>query len=277
MTAVAPTAPLLEVRGLSVDMQREGGPSKRVVADVSFAVHEGEMVGIVGGSGSGKTTTLRAILKRLPRAGKVAGGEIVYRGQDLLALSDQELRRVRGDRIAIIVQNPIAALNPLRHVEDQIGGLARQHGRALSSDEIAGRLREVGIADPGRVLRAYPHELSGGMAQRVLIACAVALEPEMILADEPTSALDVTIQAQIMELLARLVKERDLAVVFVTHDIALVAEYCDRVVVMRTGEIVEQGPVSEVIHSPKHEYTRDLVDAARPITIDQRAQAAGAA
>ena len=271
--AVDATVPLLEVEALSVDMVGDQQQARRVVSNVSFSVREGELLGIVGGSGSGKTTTLRAVLKRLPRAGRVAGGQIRFRGRDLLQLPEVELRRVRGGEIAIIVQNPVVALNPLRRVDEQIAGLARQHDRPLDSAAVAQHLRDVGIADPRRVARAFPHELSGGMAQRVLIAAAVALEPSLILADEPTSALDVTIQAQIMELLRRLVAERGVSIVFVTHDIALVSEYCNRVVVMREGEIVEQGPVSEVIHAPRDAYTRDLVESARPLLIDHRREA----
>ena len=267
LDAPVPGGPLLEIAGLSVEMRRDGDVAKRVVDDVSFTVGRGELVGLVGGSGSGKTTTMRAILNRLPRAGRVVGGEIRFAGRNLLALPEAELRRVRGREIAIIVQNPIGALNPLRHVENQLVNLGAQHGRALSAADVAAHLRDVGIADPSRVLRAYPHELSGGMAQRVLIAAALSLEPSLLLADEPTSALDVTIQAQIMELLRALVRDRGLSIVFVTHDIALVAEYCDRVVVMRTGKVVEQGSVADVIHAPQHPYTSDLVESARPVVL----------
>ena len=259
-------APLLEVDGLTVAFG-EGEEQKVVVRDVSFSVAEGELLGIVGGSGSGKTTTLRAIVRRLPPTAAILSGDVRSRGRSLLALSERELREVRGAKIAIIVQNPIGALNPLRHVENQLVNLGAQHGRALSAPDVAAHLRDVGIADPSRVLRAYPHELSGGMAQRVLIAAALSLEPSLLLADEPTSALDVTIQAQIMELLRALVRDRGLSIVFVTHDIALVAEYCDRVVVMRTGKVVEQGSVADVIHAPQHPYTSDLVESARPVVL----------
>jgi ABC-type dipeptide/oligopeptide/nickel transport system ATPase component len=194
------------------------------VREASFSVAEGEVFGIVGGSGSGKTTTLRAILRRLPRGAHILGGEVRYRGRDLLALSEKELRGVRGSKVAIIVQNPIAALNPLHRVGTQVRSIARQHRRTLGDEQMQQLMRDVGIIDPQRVLRAYPHELSGGMAQRVLIAVALSLEPELILADEPTSALDVTIQAQIMELVTGLVKQRGLTFALVTHDIALVSE-----------------------------------------------------
>lgn len=269
VTSSATSAPLVEVEGLSVEMRGKDGPARVVVDGVSFAIEHGELLGIVGASGSGKTTLLRSILGRLPRAGRVVAGAVRYRGQDLLGLSESELRTVRGGKIAIITQNPIASLNPLERVERQIRGIARQHGLRLSSKEIAGRLDEVGISNPPRTLRAYPHELSGGMAQRVLIATAVALQPELILADEPTSALDVTIGAQIMELLRRLVAERGVSVVLVTHDVALVAEYCDRVLVMQGGVVVEAGRTADVIHAPRHAYTAELVRAARALPRDQ--------
>ena len=258
-------APMLEVEGLRVEM-RSGPAAKLVVNDVDFTLHEGQVLGIVGGSGSGKTTTLRAVLRRLPPAGHVVGGSVRFHGEDVLALDENRLREIRGDRIAIIVQNPIAALSPIRHVGDQMRSLARQHGTEASDDEMRQSLAGAGIADPSRVLRSYPHELSGGMAQRVLIAIALALQPEVLLADEPTSALDVTIQAQIMELIRSIVAERGLSVLLVTHDIALVSDYCDDVLVLSQGEVVERGPVDQVIHRPSRDYTRELVASAHLAT-----------
>jgi ABC-type dipeptide/oligopeptide/nickel transport system ATPase component len=257
-------APLLEVERLSVEM-RSGRAHRLVVCDVGFTLDGGQMLGIVGGSGSGKTTTLRAVLRRLPPAGRVVGGSIRFHGRDLLAADEEQLREIRGGRIAIIVQNPAAALSPIKHVGDQMRGIVRQHGLELGEDDVRRSLAEAGISEPDRVLRAYPHELSGGMAQRVLIAIALSLEPEVLLADEPTSALDVTIQAQIMELIRALVDKRGLSVLFVTHDIALVAEYCDAVLVLKDGQVVERGPVDRVIHRPARDYTRELVDAAHPV------------
>lgn len=262
-------SPVLEVEGLSVCFGT-GADTRVVVADVSFAVSEGEMLGVVGGSGSGKTTTLRAVLRRLPEGARLLSGSIRFRGSEVTALEGSALRRVRGEGIGVIVQNPIGALNPLRRVGYQMRRLAREHGRELSEEATMGYLRDTGIADPARVLRAYPHELSGGMAQRVLIAIAVSLEPAVLLADEPTSALDVTIQAQIMELLRGLVTARGMAVVLVTHDIALVAEYCERAMVMERGVVIEHGRSADVIHSPQQPYTQALVDAARPVTLRRR-------
>jgi len=257
----AATPPVLEVEGLRVEMHSEAA-AKLVVNDVDFTLQQGQVLGIVGGSGSGKTTTLRAVLRRLPPAGRVISGSIRFHGTDLLGLEESRLREIRGGRIAIIVQNPIAALSPIRHVGDQMRALAVQHDVASSEDSMRQSLADAGIANPARVLRSYPHELSGGMAQRVLIAIALSLEPEILLADEPTSALDVTIQAQIMEVIRSMVGERGLSVLLVTHDIALVSDYCNDVLVLNHGEVVERGPVEQVIHRPEREYTRELVESA---------------
>lgn len=259
--------PLLEVRSLSVAFGHHG--ESPVVRDVELDLRPGEMLGIVGGSGSGKTTTMRAILGHLPRGAAVTSGEIRFLGSDLLTMPRADLHAIRGRRIAMIVQNPGTALNPVRTVGDQMRRLAAVHGRKLGRDELADYLRSAGIGDCGRALDAYPHELSGGMAQRVLIAIAISLEPDIILADEPTSALDVTIQAQIMELLRKMIDELGLAIVFVTHDIALVGEYCEHVAVMSGGRIVEQGTADDILYGPRDPYTQRLVDSARPLTVSQ--------
>ncbi len=255
--------PLLEIRDLCVAFGDDG--SREVVRHVDLELRPGEILGIVGASGSGKTTTLRSIVGHLPRGARVTSGGVHFEGVDLLTLRDYELRRIRGRKIAMIVQNPASALNPLRTVGNQIQRLAKDRGQPLNRAAVYSQLRLAGIADAERIFSSYPHELSGGLAQRVLIASALATEPAVILADEPTSALDVTIQAQIMELLRSLVDERGLSIVFVTHDVALVGDYCERVAVMNRGEIVEQGASEDVIYSPTEDYTRHLVDAARPI------------
>jgi ABC-type glutathione transport system ATPase component len=260
--------PLLQVRDLSVAFGEDR--AREVVSHVDLDLSPGEILGIVGASGSGKTTTLRAIVGYLPRGATVTSGSVRFQGVDLLTLPEGELRRFRGRKVAMIVQNPASALNPLRTVGDQIRRLAKDRGQALEADVVRRQLRMVGIADDQRVFKAYPHELSGGMAQRVLIAMALVTDPPVIIADEPTSALDVTIQAQIMELLRSLVDERGVSIIFVTHDIALVGEYCERVAVMSRGAIVEQGPSEEVIYGASEEYTRHLVDAARPVSSAQR-------
>jgi ABC-type glutathione transport system ATPase component len=280
MEASMADRPLIEVRDLAIAFGRPAkqrtrgrrdvpGDERHVVDGVSFELRRGELLGVVGGSGSGKTTTLRAVLGHLPRGARVTRGSIAFEGRDLLRLGDAELRALRGRRIATIVQDPASALSPVRTVGQQMRAIAAEHGLRLSDDDVAGHLRAVGIIDPRRVAAGYPYEMSGGMAQRALIAIALSLDPEVLLADEPTSALDVTIQAQIMDVLRTLVNERDVAVMMVTHDIALVGEYCRRVLVMRTGEVVEQGPTNEVLYAPEHEYTRSLVAASRPLDPDR--------
>lgn len=254
---------VLEVKGLSVEIGGSGSEPQRVVDDVSFDVRSGEMLGIVGGSGAGKTTLFRAVLGYLPRTARVVCGEVRYRGVDLVAQSERQMSRLRGRELAIIVQNPVAALNPLRRVGRQMKDIARHQGVALDDIRLTAHLLGAGIPEPDRVAHAYPHELSGGLAQRVLIAMAVALQPRVILADEPTSALDVTIQAQIMDLLWTLTAQDGIAVVCVTHDIALIAEYGDRVVVLANGRVVEQGDVEQVIFHPAQRYTRDLIASAQ--------------
>jgi ABC-type dipeptide/oligopeptide/nickel transport system ATPase component len=260
------TAPALDVRGLTVAY----GDKDPVVADVDLEIAPGEMFGVVGASGSGKTTVLRAILQQLPENARIVEGSIRFRGQELVGLSTSKLQEIRGCGIGVIVQSPMAALNPVKRVGSQIAGLASEHGRKLTHEQLVGQMRSVGIQDPERVLHAYPHHLSGGMAQRVLIATALVLEPAVLLADEPTSALDVTIQAQIVRLLRALTEERGLAIVLVTHDIALVAEHCSRAVVMQRGKIVEFGTAAQVIHAPRHDYTIGLIESARPSRLRAR-------
>jgi len=256
--------PIIEVEDLRAVFGGRRKADKEVLHGVSFDLEPGEILGLVGSSGSGKTTTLRAVLGHLPRGARLTGGSIRYRGQELVGLKSSELRKVRGGEISTIVQDPINALSPVSTVGSQMAAIAADHGVTLTREQVQEHLRAVGINDPERVANGYPYELSGGMAQRVIIAIAVCMDPKVIVADEPTSALDVTIQAQIMELLQTMVRERGVALLFVTHDIALVSEYCRRVVVMRSGEVVEQGLVSDVLFDPQHEYTRQLVDASRP-------------
>jgi ABC-type dipeptide/oligopeptide/nickel transport system ATPase component len=251
--------PIIQVSDLRASFGK-----KEVLHGISLDLQPGEILGLVGGSGSGKTTTLRAILGHLPRGAKITGGSIKYRGQELTGLKQSALRKLRGGQISTIVQDPVNALSPITTVGDQMKAIAGDHGVTVTDAQIAEHLRAVGIADAERVAAGYPYEMSGGMAQRVIIAIAVCLDPKVIVADEPTSALDVTIQAQIMELLEQMVAERQLALLFVTHDIALVSEYCRRVVVMHKGDVVEHGLVEDVLYSPQHEYTRQLVAAARP-------------
>ena len=233
---------------------------------VEFAVEQGEILGIVGESGSGKTMTALSVLQLLPPTCHVEAGEILFRGAGLLALGGRAMNAIRGEEISMIFQNPRSSLNPLFRVEKTLAQVLRTH-RGLKGAE-ARRvslelLADVGLADPERMLRRYPHELSGGMCQRVMIAFALASNPKLLIADEPTTALDVTVQLQVIELLARLRREHELTLVLITHNLSVVAELCDRVMVMYLGRIVEQGPVGEIFDRPRHPYTIGLL-ASRP-------------
>src|SRR4029453_19196759 len=239
---------ILKVDDLNVSFATEDGVVQ-AVGGVSFERPAGEWVGIVGESGSGKSVTAQTItgLTRAPNA-RITGA-VTYHGRELNGLDDDELRDVRGEQIAMVFQDPMSSLNPVYRVGDQITEMIRAH-RDVSKREAADRavelLRSVGIPNPERRARHYPHEFSGGMRQRVMIAMALALEPEVLIADEPTTALDVTVQAQILRLLQRLNRERDLATILITHDLGVVAEVADRVLVMHEGEIVERGGVAEI-------------------------------
>ncbi len=254
--------PLLSIRGLSVGFAGAGGLVP-VVDGVDLDVGIGEVVGLVGESGSGKSVTLRAILRLLGPASRI-GGKISWRGTDLTALGEGELRRIRGREIAMIFQEPMAALNPVLPIGLQIEESLSTH---LSLDGRAARARAaellgmVGIADAKRRLSSYPHQFSGGMRQRVMIAIALAAGPKLLLADEPTTALDVTIQDQILKLMLRLRRELEMSIVLVTHDLSVVAQSCDRVAVLYGGRIMEVGPVAEVFRRPAHAYTLGLLGA----------------
>jgi len=255
---------LLEVEGLSVGFPSDGGGAVRVVRGVSFSIASGEMVGLVGESGSGKSLTALAVLGLVPAPGKILDGRVLFRGRELTALDGGELRQYRGARIAMIFQEPTTALNPVFTVGFQIVEAVRAHRRMSkrkARSEAVRLLERVAIPDPEQRLDDYPHQLSGGQQQRVMIAMALAGGPDLLLADEPTTALDVTIQAQILELLDRLRHELDLAVLLITHDLAVVAETCDRVAVMYAGEVVEEAPVEALFARPAHPYTRGLLAA----------------
>ena len=257
------TGALLSIEGLTVAFDTPGGP-RRVVEDVRFSIGVGETVGVVGESGSGKTVTAMAIIGLLPGAGQVEGGRIMFDGRDLAERSERELREVRGKQIGLISQEPMISLNPAYRVGWQLTEVVRRHC-GLSRRDAQARalelLREVQLSDPEAVFRRYPHELSGGMAQRVAIARALAGEPKLLIADEPTTALDVTVQAEILELLRRLQEERDMAIMFVTHDWGVVADMCDRAVVMYAGHVVEQGAVTALFHGALHPYTKALLES----------------
>ncbi len=259
----APGTRLLDVRGLRTSFHTRHG-LVRAVTGVDFHVDRGEILGLVGESGCGKSVTSMSILRLVASPGTIDAGEVIFDGQDLLKLDDAAIRKVRGDRVAMIFQQPQSSLNPVMDVGDQIGEVLELHRgmrRKAARDRALELMRMVGIPDPARRLKNYPHEMSGGMAQRVMIAMALACEPELLIADEPTTALDVTIQAQILDLMRNLQRETGTAIVLITHDLGVVAEMCDRVAVMYAGEIVEQTDVRTLFASPLHPYTQGLIGA----------------
>jgi oligopeptide/dipeptide ABC transporter ATP-binding protein len=252
---------LLDVRDLHTSFKTSDGVV-RAVDGVDFHVDRGEILGLVGESGCGKSVTSLSLMRLVASPGKVDAGEVLFDGRDLLRLSDKEMRGLRGDRISMIFQQPTSSLNPVYNVGTQIGEVLELHRkmkRGPARERAAEMLRMVGIPDPIGRLAAFPHSLSGGMAQRVMIAMALALEPELLIADEPTTALDVTIQAQILDLMRDLQHETGTAIILITHDLGVVAEMCDRVAVMYAGEIVEQTDVRTLFASPKHPYTQGLI------------------
>ncbi|MEO0974329.1 MAG: ABC transporter ATP-binding protein [Pseudomonadota bacterium] len=252
--------PRLQVDQLTV--QFAGGT--RAVDGVQFTLDDGETVGLVGESGSGKSVTSLAVLGLLPRGGCTVSGSVRYGDQELLGAAESRLRPLRGGEIAMIFQEPMTALNPVFTVGTQLGRVIRRHRglRGAAAQTVALEvLTDTGIPEPGRRLKQYPHELSGGMRQRVLIAMALACQPRLLIADEPTTALDVTTQAQVLERLSRLQVERGLGLLLITHDLGVVAQLCDRVLVMYAGRIVEQRPVGALFASPWHPYTAALLEA----------------
>jgi oligopeptide/dipeptide ABC transporter ATP-binding protein len=254
-------SPILSVRDLRVEIPTAGGVV-HAVDGVSFDLRLGASLGLVGESGCGKSMTLRAILGLLPRPGRIASGSVQFDGRELTTMSGADLQRVRGSGIAMIFQEPMTALNPVMRVGDQIAEGPQMHlgqSRAVARRRALDLMGDVGIADRARRYRAYPHELSGGMRQRVMIAIALSSDPRVILCDEPTTALDVTIQDQILKLLRQLSRSRDTSIVFVTHDLAVIAQTCEQVAVMYAGQIVETGPVMDVFREPRHPYTLALL------------------
>jgi oligopeptide transport system ATP-binding protein len=254
-------APALEVRGLSVTFRTRGGQIA-AVRDVDLDVAPGELVALLGESGSGKSVTARAVMGLNPANATVTANRVRLRGTDLLSLPDKQLRRVRGSRMSLVFQDALSALNPVLSVGDQVGELFREHrgeSRRVARAHAVDLLGQVGIPAPARRVGDYPHQFSGGMRQRILIAMAIALHPELVIADEPTTALDVTVQAQILELLDRLRRELGMAVLLITHDLGVVSEVADRVAVMYAGRIVESGDADAVLGRPGHPYTEALL------------------
>lgn len=262
---------LLEFRNLKTYFYTEAGVVK-AVNDVSFSIREGETVCVVGESGCGKSITAMSLMRLIPSPpGKIEGGEILYQGKDLLKLKDGEMRMLRGNEISMIFQEPMTSLNPVLKIGEQIMEPLIEH-KFLSKREARQKaielIEQVGIPRAAEIVDAYPHELSGGMRQRIMIAIALSCDPKLLIADEPTTALDVTIQAQILDLLRRLKQERNMSLMLITHDLGVVAEMADYVVVMYAGKVIEQAPVREIFKNPRHPYTKGLLKA-KPI-IGQR-------
>ncbi len=261
--AAATRDSLLRVADLATTFATETGPVT-VVQGVGFELERGETLGIVGESGCGKSVTALSIMGLLPKpAGRISAGAIHFKGEDLTRASPARMRQIRGNRIAMIFQEPMTALNPVQRIGRQLAETFALHGRAMKAADVRRRtcelLKQVGIPAPEQRLREYPHQLSGGMRQRVMIAMALASRPDVLIADEPTTALDVTIQAQILELLRELQDETGMAMIFITHDLGVIAELCSRVVVMYAGRVVEEADVAPLFQRPLHPYTRGLL------------------
>jgi peptide/nickel transport system ATP-binding protein len=262
---------LLEVEGLRVEYGNPDGSVTRSVDGVSLRVQRGEIAAILGESGCGKSTTALAILRLIAPPGRIAAGSIRLQGRDLLALSETEMRRVRGAEVSMVFQNPLTYLNPVRSIGDQIAEVLRApgHGKGKREALTLARqaLEDVRIADPDRVMQAYPHELSGGMNQRVLIAIAIVGRPSLVVLDEPTTALDVTVQREITLLIRDLRDRLGMSMLFITHDFGLAADLADRVHVMYAGRVVEDGAVRDLFRAPAHPYTRALVDSVLSVRV----------
>jgi peptide/nickel transport system ATP-binding protein len=264
---------LLSVRDLEVEFRTSAGPV-RAVNGISFDIAAGETVGLVGESGSGKSVTSRAVMGLLPPKTSTVRGSILLAGDELVGLAEKRYRKVRGERVAMVFQDPLTALNPLYKAGEQVAEALRFHfgvSRSVAGARTRDLFADVGLPDPAAIVDKYPHELSGGMRQRVLIAMALACEPQLLIADEPTTALDVTIQAQILELLRDLVRERGMALLLITHDLGVVRELCERAIVLYAGRIAEVAPVASLFAAPHHPYTAGLA-ASNPQIASRRAR-----
>ena len=254
---------LLEVKHLRTEFFSSKKSSVTAVDDVSFDIKKGEIVGLVGESGCGKSVTSLSIMQLLKDTpGKVTNGEIIFQGRNLLDASKKEMLDIRGDKMSMIFQEPMSSLNPSMRIDKQMIEGIRLHTprtKAEARKKAADILSQVGIPDPQRVLKNYPHQLSGGMSQRVMIAMAMSCEPDLLIADEPTTALDVTIQAQILELMKKIQQDKGMSILLITHDLGVVAEMCSRVIVMYAGKIVEEAPVEILFANPTHPYTQGLI------------------
>lgn len=252
---------VLEVRNLEIDFETFAGPV-HAIRDVSFDLKKGENFAIVGESGSGKSVTVRSVMKLLSNNAVIKNGEIIYRGENILEKTDEEMQKIRGAEIAMIFQDPMTSLNPVMRIGDQVAEPVQLHqdvSKKEANERALQLLKRVGIPNAERRIKDYPHQFSGGQRQRIVIAIALACEPEILIADEPTTALDVTIQAQILELIKELQVFNDTSIVFITHDLGVVANVADRIGVMYAGQIVEYGTVDEIFYNPQHPYTWGLI------------------
>ena len=263
---------LLEARGLTVSFRTLAG-SVHAVNGLDLDLRAGEIVGLVGESGSGKSVTSRAIMGLLPRRSAEVSGSVRLDGRELVGLPESDYRRVRGEQVAMIFQDPLTALDPLYRAGEQVAEALRFHkglSRRAARERVVDLLASVGLTDPAGTAEKYPHELSGGMRQRVMIAMALACEPSLLIADEPTTALDVTVQAQILDLLRGLVRDRGMALLFITHDLGVVRELCERAIVLYAGRVAEEAPVADLLRMPYHPYTSGLAASIPSITERRR-------
>lgn len=258
------STPLLEVKNLKTRFTTDEG-TFLAVDDVSFEVNSGEVLGIVGESGCGKSVTSLSIMRLIQKPGLIESGEILFQGKNLLKVSDSEMRSIRGNEIAMIFQEPMTSLNPVFTIGNQIDEAIALHQKNLSHAEVKAKtietLKKVGIPAPEKRYHDYPHQLSGGMRQRIMIAMAMSCNPKLLIADEPTTALDVTIQAQILDLMRNLKKEFNSGMILITHDLGVVAEVCQKVLVMYAGKVIERGTVEDIFYRPKHPYTKGLLNS----------------
>ena len=253
--------PMLQVKNLCTSFNVDAG-EVRAVNGISFNLDKGKVLGIVGESGSGKSVTAYSIMRILVEPGKIVGGEILFNGEDIVKYSKKQMREFRGKRVSIIFQDPMTSLNPTFTIGNQLREAILLHtdrNRAEANARALEMLQLVGVNEPEKRMKQYPHELSGGMRQRVMIAMALACEPDILIADEPTTALDVTIQAQILELMKDLQKKMGMAIIMITHDLGVIADMCDEIIVMYAGRVCERGTVDEIFYNPRHEYTKGLL------------------
>ena len=270
--AVEKTAPaedyILQVKDLRTSFFTDSGEVK-AVNGISFNLQAGKVLGIVGESGSGKSVTAYSIMQILSEPGKVIGGEILFKGENILNYNKKQIRSFRGDKVSIIFQDPMTSLNPVYTIGNQISEALLLHtnrNKQQARERAVELLKLVGVNEPERRIKQYPHELSGGMRQRVMIAMALACEPDILIADEPTTALDVTIQAQILELMQDLQKQLGMAIIIITHDLGVIADMCDEIIVMYAGRICERGTAEDIFYNPKHEYTKGLLRSIPSVT-----------